>query len=77
MNDGDKSVIEQFASGASGLRASAIEAHRRNIPAVGVRGNVHMRFMAEVDNPVPDLVLRARYREDLLKEAEAARMPGP
>jgi hypothetical protein len=67
----DRAVIIDFACGADELRKRAIAIHRRYIPTIGVRGDCFQRFMAEVDNPAPDLYLRRCYREDIL-EARAA-----
>lgn len=72
MSIPDKSIIYNYASTQrfgqenAGLREAAIAAHRRNIERVGVRGNIYQMFMAEVDNPVPDLALRNTYRATLL-----------
>lgn len=51
----------------SHLRQLAIDVHRKHIKEYGVRGTPAMRFMAEVDNPCPDLILRARYRNQLME----------
>jgi hypothetical protein len=67
MHDYEKRVIEAFALGNQEFRDAAIEAHRRECRATNeARGTLHMDFMSEVDNPVPDLALRARYRSALL-----------
>lgn len=58
----DIEVIRAFANGNEGLRAQAIAVHNRNIQTVGIRGNVYMRFMAEIDTPCPDLALRNELR---------------
>lgn len=77
MSDEDKRTIYRFAlmmnlqaEGAAKLRQDAIEAHHRNIPLIGVRGNVYQRFMAEIDNSAPDLNLRHRYRAEVKLEHE-------
>lgn len=54
-------------------RSAAIEAHHRNIPIVGVRGNAYQQFMAEIDHPVPDLILRRTYRDAVIKAEDARR----
>jgi len=66
MSNEDKAVIEGFARGDLSLRDAAIRIHRKNVLVVGVRGNLHQRFMAEIDTPVPDLYLRNHYRTKLL-----------
>jgi len=65
MNHEEKLIIERFATGEIGLRTQAIDIHREHCVTVGVRGNLHQQFMAEVDHPCPDLILRADYRERL------------
>ena len=68
----DMEKIELFAaSKKEHLRAIAIRVHRRNIPIIGVRGNDHQRFMAEVDTPSPDYQLRAEYRARVLAAMKA------
>lgn len=71
----DDSIIRRFAAGEIALRDQAIAIHRRYIKICGVRGNAAMEFMAEVDNPIPDLMLRATYR-DRLKRGETAPLHG-
>lgn len=66
METADRELIERFAAGETSLREAAIEAFRRNIPAVGIRGDECMMFMSEIDSPMPDLALRARYRRAVL-----------
>ncbi|RWL22513.1 MAG: hypothetical protein EOR63_32260 [Mesorhizobium sp.] len=66
MTDDDLHLIEKFAAGDHSLRESAIGAYRRALSA-GIGENMHMLFMAEVDNSVPDLALRASYRQQLLQ----------
>jgi len=67
MGEGDKSVIRSFAKGNESVRSFAIDIHRRNIPMLGVRGTLEQDFMAEIDNPSPDLGLREIYRTRLLE----------
>jgi hypothetical protein len=66
MSPEDRAVILDFARGADELRKSAIAIHRCYIATIGVRGDCFQRFMAEVDNPAPDLYLRRVYREEVL-----------
>jgi len=63
----DQAVIRAFAHGDLSLCSAAIAIHRRYIHLLGVRGTPEMMFMAEVDNPVPDIRLRELYRSALLK----------
>ena len=50
-------------------RAAAIEAHRRVIREPGYLKTPEGKFMSEIDNHVPDLMLRSRYRTALLHPA--------
>ena len=65
----DAEIIRAFAIGDESLRSQAILAHNRNIKTVGIRGNLLMRFMAEVDTPCPDLALRNDLRHKIRAEA--------
>lgn len=65
MDEIDRIVIVKFACGEKNLREKAIEIHYIYIPLLGVRGTLEQRFMAEVDNPVPDLLLREVYRTQI------------
>lgn len=76
MDAEDMDVIARFAAGDRSLRAAAIEIHRRYIPTLGVRGEPHQDFMAEIDHPVPDLTMRARYRS-LVLEIHGLPAPAP
>jgi len=64
LSDSDRILIERFAAGDETLRGRAIDAYRRALSA-GPGQGPHMRFMAEVDNAMPDLLLRAQYRQAL------------
>ena len=78
MTDDEKHIIERYARAhyanprIEEMRQAAIEVHRRHLrtPKDGSNPregwNIHMRFMSEVDTPVPDYVLRATYRKQLL-----------
>lgn len=77
MSAEDKRIIYRYAlmmnlTDAEKLRQEAVEAHHRNIPLIGVRGNIYQMFMAEIDNPVPDLMLRRRYRDEAKLDFERA-----
>lgn len=68
MTNTDKAIIRAFAGGDKSLREQAIEIHRREIKQTGAaRGTPEMDFMAELDNPCPDLLLRGMYRRKLLQ----------
>lgn len=66
MTPSEKLIIFYFAASDDSLYKLAIDIHRKYIPHLGVRGTPEQDFMAEVDNPVPDLRLREHYREVLL-----------
>jgi len=68
MHPDHKTIIRKFAEGNVQLKDEAIRIHRAYMSILGVRGTVEQRFMAEVDSPVPDLALRAQYRDQLLKQ---------
>ncbi len=74
MSPEDKDIIRRYAAGASELRQEAIAAHRRAIPTDGVRGTPEPDFMAEIDNPVPDVLLRSQYRMKLLQRPQVYRV---
>ena len=61
----EKMTIRRFARGRGELRDAAVSIHRRYIATLGVRGTPEQRFMAEIDNPCPDLTLRSQYRQVL------------
>lgn len=60
-------VIRTFALGNYKLRESATKIGRKYITYAIQHPNemVELQFMREVDNPCPDLVLRAMYREKI------------
>lgn len=65
MTEFECSLIKRFAAGDRSLRDSAIEIHRKYLKTIGLTTD-EMRFMSEIDNPVPDLSLRGQYRAKLL-----------
>ncbi len=70
FTDADKRDIRDCARLIAGARERAIAIHRAYLRTHGVRrGDLYFDFMSEVDNPCPDLVLRSRYREEVLKDA--------
>lgn len=69
MTEGEKAVIQAFACGDKTKRDEAIVIHRRNLRKYGsMPRDPFENFMSEIDNPCPDLALRARYRKQV-KEA--------
>lgn len=63
MSYQERNVILLFASGYVTLKDSAIKIHRLYLHDLNTPEQL---FMREVDNPCPDLALRAIYREQLL-----------
>jgi hypothetical protein len=69
-------AIERYAQVPRGhiepeLRDAAIAAHQYLMgrhQEEYYQKTKHYWFMREIDNPVPDLAMRAKYREELLKE---------
>lgn len=64
MDQKEKQVIRAFAAGYVGLRDQAIRIHRKYVGSD--RESLEQLFMREVDNPSPDLGLRAKFRRELL-----------
>ena len=77
MSGEDKASIEGFASGDTSLRSEAIAAYRRNLPTMGSQGNLHQRFMAEIDTETPDLALRHHMRTALLMSIKTEHHAAP
>lgn len=72
MTPADAAVIRAFAAGDKSLRDRAITIHRAWMPKIGARGTPEQDFMAEIDNPCPDLILRSQYRAKLLGKPAVA-----
>lgn len=68
MTVSESALIRFYADGHQHLHDSAVAIYRAYLPTLGRHGSPEMSFMSEVDTPVPDLGLRARYRA-ALKEA--------
>lgn len=66
MDPADQAIVARFAAGEPALREQVIAIHRRYNLTVGPRAGAHQQFLAEVDNVVPDLMLRAKYRQTVL-----------
>lgn len=68
MTEGEKATIQAFASGDKTLRGEAIAIHRENLRKYGILStDPFFNFMSEVDNPCPDLSLRAKYRSQIIR----------
>jgi hypothetical protein len=59
----EKAVIKRLAEGDQSAREQSIQIYRAFIQEFGRCNNLFINFVSEVDNKVPDLSLRARYRE--------------
>jgi len=67
MSERNRETIRRFAQGEKSLRENAVLIYRRERLQDSVNlQSPEMRFMSEVDTPVPDLTLRKRFREALL-----------
>jgi hypothetical protein len=67
MKTFEKHIIWKFAAGDRFLRDEAIAIHRKYLNDMT---SIEQKFMSEIDNPVPDFLLRAFYRKELLKQYE-------
>jgi hypothetical protein len=75
MTEGEKAVIKAFADGDKTKRDAAIAIHRDNLRIYGLMPrDPFFNFMSEIDNPCPDLSLRAKYRKQV-KEARVLFIP--
>ena len=63
----DYDVMLRYAQGDETVKHDAIAAYRRNM--LLDKNDLVMRFMAEVDTPVPDLALRSDLRKRLNTKA--------
>jgi hypothetical protein len=71
MTEVERATIIKFAQGDKTLREQAIAIYRDTLRKYGEWNDPLLNFMSEVDNPVPDLGLRARYRQ----RVKAMRLP--
>lgn len=64
----EKLAIVEWAKGVASAREAAVAAHRRCCihGEAYYRDTPEGRFMSESDNVCPDLMLRSRYRKELL-----------
>lgn len=70
-------IITGFAKGDLGVKDEAIAIYRRHRWTSDPWANIYLGFMSEVDTPVPDLALRARYRGSILIEDAKRERPKP
>lgn len=70
MSKGEKYAVREFAkeSGHHGPNRSKVWEIYSYYNRLGVHDTPEMRFLSEVFNPVPDLALRAHYRQELLSD---------
>ncbi|CAJ6634536.1 Uncharacterised protein [Burkholderia pseudomallei] len=67
LSESERTAIRAVASGDRGQLDVARAAFNRVAPKHGVSACVELQFMSEVLAPVPDLLLRAKYRAAVLK----------
>lgn len=68
MTNDEKAIIFRLADGELGIRDTCIEIYRRCLQTGEDRMTPEMRFMSEIDHPVPDLALRSMARAELLEQ---------
>ncbi|WP_175958385.1 hypothetical protein [Burkholderia sp. BCC0405] len=68
LSEDERAAIRAVAFGDKTQLAVARAAFDRAAPKHGVDACVELQFMAEVLAPVPDLLLRSRYRAAVLKK---------
>ncbi|WP_315922296.1 hypothetical protein [Mesorhizobium sp. SP-1A] len=61
-------VITRFAKGDRAVKDEAIAIYRKHRWTSDPWANIYLGFMSEVDTPIPDLALRARYRDSIVNE---------
>lgn len=66
LTEAERLAIRDVASGNKDQLPAARAAFDRAVRVHGVEACVELQFMAEVLAPVPDLLLRRRYREAVL-----------
>jgi hypothetical protein len=71
MSQADADVMTRYAGGDDTAKHEAIAAYRRNLLVPGARSTLLMRYMAEVDTPSPDLMLRSDLRAKLQQKIAA------
>lgn len=68
LNDTERNAIYRFAGADMSAYREAIDVYRRALRrGFAGSGDPYLRFMSEVDNVAPDLLLRARYRRQVLE----------
>jgi hypothetical protein len=70
MTEDEKRIIISFARGQRALRDEAVAIYRRHVHDWVNGGDPkcpYMGFLSEVDNPCPDLGLRAHHRAALIE----------
>lgn len=69
LTDSEQVAIRAVASGDKSRLDEARRAFHRAAPRHGVASGVELQFMSEVLTPVPDLLLRAKYRKAVLQRS--------
>lgn len=68
LTDAEKTVVRRLAEGDKTARADAEAIYLRNVAAHvdGGRKSFEMNFLSESFNVCPDLMLRSKYRKQVL-----------
>lgn len=70
-------IITGLAKGDLSVKDEAIAIYRRHRWTSDPWANMYLGFMSEVDTPVPDLALRARYRDSIAIEDSKRKRSNP
>ncbi|WP_250511525.1 hypothetical protein [Caballeronia sp. GACF4] len=70
LTDLERQAIRAVAAGDRSQLDAARRAFHRAAPHNGVASCVDLQFMSEVLTPVPDLLLRSKYRKEILRRPE-------
>ncbi len=68
LTDAEKAVVRRLAEGDKAARDDAEAIYMRNVAAHvhGGRKSAEMNFLSETFNVCPDLMLRSKYRKQVL-----------
>lgn len=66
MNEIEKEIIRNFAFGDKTLREQSIAIFRKYLTDKEI-DSLEMKFMSEVDSVCPDLSLKYKYRQELVR----------
>ncbi|EDT41969.1 hypothetical protein [Burkholderia ambifaria] len=69
ITEAERAAIRAVALGEKGQLDAARAAFNRAAPKHGVDACVELQFMSEVLAPIPDLLLRSKYRAAVLERS--------